>query len=81
MEKPQDLLKKKMPKLESIIKKIWKGIEEVGIKNFNKEYDDSWKKCGFRNNFNKLSLFKPFIFGTKQLTDINLLIFFHKLLL
>ena len=63
MEKPQDLLKKKMTKLEIIIKKILKGIEEDGIKNFNKEYDDYCKKCEFRKNFYKLNLFEPFIFG------------------
>ena len=61
-------------------KKVIKGIEEDGIKDFNKEYDDYCKKCGFRKNFHKLGLFDPFGFGTKQLTDGNTPIFFHKLL-
>ena len=61
-------------------KKVVKGIEEDGIKDFNKEYDDYCKKCGFRKNFHKLGLIDPFGFGTKQLTDGNRPIFFHRLL-
>ena len=82
MEKPQDLSKKIMTKTgKHNQKKVIKGIEEDGIKNFNKEYDDYCKKYEFRKNFHRLSLIDPFGFGTKKLTDINLLIFFHKLLL
>ena len=61
-------------------KRVIKGIEEDGIKDFNKEYDDYCKKCGFRKNFHNLDLFNPFGFGKKQLTDGNSPIFFHKLL-
>ena len=76
MEKPQDLLKNGKHNQ----KKVVKGIEEDGIKDFNKEYDDYCKKCGFRKNFHKLGLIDPFGFGTKQLTDGNTPIFFHRLL-
>jgi len=63
MEKPQDLSKKIMTKTGNHNqKKVIKGIEEDGIKNFNKEYDDYYKKCEFRKNFHRLSLSEPFIF-------------------
>ena len=52
-------------------KKVVKGIEEDGIKDFNKDYDDYCKKYGFRKNFHKLGLIDPFGFGTKQLTIPN----------
>ena len=61
-------------------KKVVKGIEEDGIKDFNKEYNDYCKKCGFKKNFHNLDAFDPFGFNKKQnlLTDGNLLL--HSLL-
>ena len=62
-------------------KRVVKGIEENKIKDFNKEYNDYCKKCGFRKNFHNLDLFDPFGFNNKKqhlLTDGNLLL--HSLL-
>ena len=61
-------------------KRVVKGIEENGIKDFNKEYNDYCKKCGFKKNFHNLDSFDPFGFNKKQnlLTDGNLLL--HSLL-
>ena len=61
-------------------KRVVKGIEENGIKDFNKEYNDYCKKCGFKKNFHNLDAFDPFGFNKKQnlLTDGNLLL--HSLL-
>ncbi len=61
-------------------KRVVKGIEENRIKDFNKEYNDYCKKCGFKKNFHNLDAFDPFGFNKKQnlLTDGNLLL--HSLL-
>ena len=65
-------------------KKIIKGIEENDIKDFNKEYNEFSKQCGFKKNFHRLNTFNPFYpfrFNKKQqLTDGNPNIFLHKLL-
>ena len=67
-------------------KKIVKGIEENGIKDFNKEYNEYSKKCGFKKNFHRLNTFNPFYpiffndFNRKQISDGNSNIFLHKLL-
>ena len=67
-------------------KKIVKGIEENGIKDFNKEYNEFSKKCGFKKNFHRLNTFNPFYpiffndFNRKQISDGNSNIFLHKLL-
>ena len=63
-------------------KKVIKGIEDNEIKDFNKEYDEYSKKCGFKKNFHNLDFdfFNPFGYNKKhhQLTDGNLLL--HRLL-
>ena len=61
-------------------KRVVKGIEENEVKDFNKEYNDYCKKCGFKKNFSKLDLFDPFGLNKKQhlLSDGNFLL--HKLL-
>ena len=59
--------------------KVIKGVEEDGIKDFNKEYNEYSKKCGFRKNFHNLDLFDPFGFNKKQLSDGNHFLL-HKLL-
>ena len=59
--------------------KVIKGVEEEGIKDFNKEYNEYSKKCGFRKNFHNLDLFDPFGFNKKQLSDGNHFLL-HKLL-
>ena len=51
--------------------KVIKGIEENEIKNFNKEYDEFSKKCGFRKIFHNLDNFEPFGFNRKQLNYGN----------
>ena len=59
--------------------KVIKGVEEDGIKDFNKEYNEYSKKCGFRKNFHNLDVFDPFGFNKKQLSDGNHFLL-HKLL-
>ena len=64
-------------------KKVIKGIEEKDIDNFNKEYNEFSKKCGFKKNYHKLNTFNPFYpfgFNKKILSDGNSNIFLHKLL-
>ena len=51
--------------------KVIKGIEENEIKDFNKEYDEFSKKCGFRKIFHNLDNFEPFGFNRKQLNYEN----------
>jgi hypothetical protein len=51
--------------------KVIKGIEENEIKDFNKEYDEFSKKCGFRKFFHNLDNFEPFGFNRKQLNYGN----------
>ena len=51
--------------------KVIKGIEENEIKDFNKEYDEFSKKCGFRKIFHNLDNFEPFGFNRKQLNYGN----------
>ena len=59
--------------------KVIKGVEEDEIKDFNKEYNEYSKKCGFRKNFHNLDIFDPFGFNKKQLSDGNHFLL-HKLL-
>ena len=67
-------------------KKIVKGIEEKGINDFNKEYNEYSKKCGFKKNFHRLNTFNPFYpiffndFNRKQISDGNSNILLHRLL-
>ena len=64
-------------------KKIVKGIEEKDINDFNKEYNEYCKKCGFKKNFHKLNTFNPFYpfgFNQKQITDGNSNLLLHRLL-
>jgi len=61
-------------------RKVIKGIEENGIKDFNKEYDEFSKKCGFRKTFHNLDTFAPFGLGKKQLTYRNPYLFLPRLL-
>ena len=64
-------------------KKVIKGIEEKDIDDFNKEYNEFSKKCGFKKNYHKLNTFNPFYpfgFNKKILSDGNSNIFLHKLL-
>ena len=51
--------------------KVVKGIEENDIKDFNKEYDEFSKKCGFRKIFHDFDNFEPFGFNRKQLNYGN----------
>ena len=51
--------------------KVIKGIEENEIKDFNKEYDEFSKKCGFRKIFHNLDNFEPFGFNRKQINYGN----------
>ena len=60
--------------------KVIKGIEENEIKNFNKEYDEFSKKCGFRKIFHNLDNFEPFGFNRKQLNYGNPNLFLPSLL-
>ncbi len=60
--------------------KVIKGIEENEIKNFNKEYDEFSKKCGFRKFFHNLDNFEPFGFNRKQLNYGNPNLFLPRLL-
>ena len=60
--------------------KVIKGIEENEIKNFNKEYDEFSKKCGFRKIFHNLDNFEPFGFNRKQLNYGNQNLFLPRLL-
>ena len=59
--------------------RVIKGVEEAGIKDFNKEYNEYSKKCGFRKNFHNLDILDPFGFNKKQLSDGNHFLL-HKLL-
>ena len=61
-------------------RKVIKGIEENGIKDFNKEYDEFSKKCGFRKIFHNLDNFEPFGFNRKQLNYGNPNLFLPRLL-
>ena len=61
-------------------RKVIKGIEENEIKDFNKEYDEFAKKCGFRKTFHNLDTFAPFGFGKNQLNYGNPTLFLHRLL-
>ena len=64
-------------------KKIVKGIEEKDINDFNKEYNEYCKKCGFKKNFHKLNTFNPFYpfgFNQKQISDGNSNLLLHRLL-
>ena len=61
-------------------RKVIKGIEENEIKDFNKEYDEFAKKCGFRKTFHNLDTFAPFGFGKNQLNYGNPNLFLHRLL-
>jgi myosin-crossreactive antigen len=50
--------------------RILKGIKENEIKNFNKEYNDYYQKCGFKNNYKALNSMNPFVkTNNKQITD------------
>jgi len=60
--------------------KVIKGIEENEIKNFNKEYDEFSKKCGFRKIFHNLDNFEPFGFNRKQINYGNSNLFLPSLL-
>ena len=60
--------------------KVIKGIEENEIKNFNKEYDEFSKKCGFRKIFHNLDNFESFGFNRKQLNYGNQNLFLPSLL-
>ena len=60
--------------------KVIKGIEESEIKDFNKEYNEFSKKCGFRKNFHGLDMFKPFGCNRKLLASANPSLFLHRLL-
>ena len=60
--------------------KVVKGIEENDIKDFNKEYDEFSKKCGFRKIFNDFNTFEPFGFNRKQLHYGNPNLFLPRLL-
>lgn len=52
--------------------KILKGLKENEIDNFNKEYNNYSKKCGFKNNYKALNAFGPSIKDNrKQITDGN----------
>lgn len=52
--------------------KILKGLKENEIDNFNKEYNNYSKKCGFKNNYKALNSFGPsFKDNRKQITDGN----------
>ena len=59
--------------------KVIKGIEEDGLKDFNKEYNDFSKKMGFRKSFHDLDLFYPFFNNKKTISDGNHFLL-HKLL-
>ena len=61
-------------------RKVIKGIEENEIKDFNKEYDDFSKKCGFRKTFHNLNAFTPFGFERKQINYTNPNLLLHRLL-
>lgn len=52
---------------------VMRGINENQINEFNKQYEDYSKKCGFRQNYyNCLNSFGPFVQNnTKQLSDGN----------
>ena len=60
--------------------KVIKGIEENEIKDFNKEYDEFSKKCGFRKIFHNLDNFESFGFNRKQLNYGNQNLFLPRLL-
>ena len=60
--------------------KVIKGIEENEIKDFNKEYDEFSKKCGFRKIFHNLDNFEPFGFNRKQINYGNQHLFLPSLL-
>ena len=60
--------------------KVVKGIEENDIKDFNKEYDEFSKKCGFRKIFHDFDNFEPFGFNRKQLHYGNPNLFLPRLL-
>ena len=60
--------------------KVIKGIEENEIKDFNKEYDEFSKKCGFRKIFHDFDNFEPFGFNRKQLNYGNPNLFLPRLL-
>ena len=60
--------------------KVIKGIEENEIKDFNKEYDEFSKKCGFRKIFHNLDNFEPFGFNRKQINYGNSNLFLPSLL-
>jgi hypothetical protein len=50
--------------------RILKGIKENEIENFNKEYNDYYQKCGFKNNYKALNSMNPFVkTNNKQITD------------
>ena len=52
--------------------KILKGLKDNEIENFNKEYNDYSKKCGFKNNYKALNAFGPHmkrINNHKQIAD------------
>ena len=59
--------------------KVIKGLEEDGLKDFNKEYNDYSKKMGFRKNFHNLDMFYPFASNKKAISDGNHFLL-HKLL-
>ena len=61
-------------------RKVVKGIEENDIKDFNKEYDEFSKKCGFRKIFHDFDTFEPFGFNRKQLNYGNPNLFLPRLL-
>ena len=60
--------------------KVVKGIEENDIKDFNKEYNEFSKKCGFRKIFHDFDNFEPFGFNRKQLHYGNPNLFLPRLL-
>ena len=52
--------------------KILKGLKENEIDNFNKEYNNYSKKCGFKNNYKALNAFGPLVQNNKkQIADGN----------
>ena len=50
--------------------KVLKGLKENEIDNFNKQYNNYSKKCGFKNNYKALNSFGPSINDNRrQITD------------
>ena len=60
--------------------KVVKNIEENGIKDFNKEYEELSKKCGFRKILHNFDTFEPFGINRKILNYRNPNLFLPRLL-